>query len=204
MKILFFILFSFSSSLALASNTIELCLRDCENKIPVSVSPEAEKKLQALFENPQMDATEERRCIGKAIALIEQDIYQRITKKVPGFTLDNKLRERLSNKDQTRNTRQFLRYLLDQGYIHQHILRRTEKRSLWLGADEYTSVIQSISPHQIFAVDSTNSALGEEPIIVDINTWRKEQTLQGIQYQPKKITPKASAQKDTEIDYEFQ
>lgn len=204
MKILFFILVSFSYQLALASNTIELCLRDCENKIPVTVSPEIKTKLQKLFSNTRMDAAEERRCIGKAISLMENDIYQRISQKVPGFTLDNKLRERLSNKDQTRNTRQFLRYLLDQGYIRQHILRRTEKRSLWLGADEYTSVIQSISPHQIFAVDSTNSALGEEPIIVDINTWRKAQTLEGIQYQPKKITPKASAKKDTEIDYEFQ
>jgi len=199
--IFFLILYT---QLSIASSVIDICLRECSYKIQVELSNEATKQLKTLFFDKQLNAEKERECIGAAIALMEEDIYSRISQKIPGDDLIDKMHNQLSNQDETYNTRNFLRYLLDHQYIRQHVLRRTEKRSLWFGSTESTSVIQSISPYASFAVDSSNTGLAETPLIIDINAWRKEKTLEGIQYKFKKVIAKSNDKQPDNIEYDFE
>ncbi len=205
MKIILSIWLLLFMQASMASSAIEICLRECSNKVQVNLSHTAISQLKLIFSEKNMTAIKERQCIAQAIALMEKDIYTRVSQKIPGDDLIDKMHNQLSNLDETINTRNFLRYLLDHQYIQQHVLRRTQKRSLWLGSTESTSVIQSISPYASFAVDSSNTGLAEAPLIVEINEWRKEKTLEGIQYKFKKIVAKKSNdQKQDNIEYDFE
>jgi len=198
----FFMLFF--TSIVIASPAMTICLKDCSNKVQVKLSDKSIKQLQTLFLNKDMDAKKERQCIANAIALMEKDIYRRISQKIPGNDVIDKMQNQLNKHDKTTNTRQFLRYLLDQHYIRQHILRRTQKRTSWLGSSESTSVIQSIAPYASYAVDSNNTEPTEGPVIIDINIWRKEKTLEGIQFKLKKIVAKPATHKPQEnVEYDF-
>ena len=205
MRILFFIFFYLSSSSLLAGRQMEICLMQCENKVPVSISKQTEQQLQMLFSRANIDAPEERQCIAKAIAIMEQDVYGRISRNIPGDDLNDKLYEKLTATDNTRNTRQFLLYLLDNQYIRQHVLWRKTKRNQWFGGTEYTNVIKSIAHYTAYAVDTASTEIAEEPLITEINVWRKAKTLAGIKYKFKKIIAKSANDKtEDELEYDFE
>lgn len=155
-----------------AQPPLRLCSFECTQQQSYSLQSETWQQLQHLFEQNAADAVAERAAIGRAVALIEQDVFTQLSRNVDNKNLDDHLQAMFSNSDETRNTRNIIALLSDRHLIYRHVLRRSEQRHAVFGASRSTTVIQSIDDGRLFAVDAASTGFGHEPDIQTLEQWR--------------------------------
>lgn len=155
-----------------AQPPLRLCSFECTQQQSYSLQAETWQQLQHLFEQNAADAVAERAAIGRAVALIEQDVFTQLSRNVDNKNLDDHLQAMFSNSDETRNTRNIIALLSDRHLIYRHVLRRSEQRHAVFGASRSTTVIQSIDDGRLFAVDAASTGFGHEPDIQTLEQWR--------------------------------
>ncbi|MCW8855161.1 MAG: hypothetical protein OQK76_12480 [Gammaproteobacteria bacterium] len=164
-------------------------MSDCSKRQVMTVSDPAWDEVVTIFKNAITNEDEERNCIASALKYIERDIITQLINQ-SDHNNDEQINFNLTNKDETYNTRKAVILLLDNGFIQKHLLRNSQKRSVWLVNTESAVALQSTTTSEIYIVDPTSTPFGTKPEIALYDKWKDEKSIKRIPEEIKKILPK--------------
>jgi len=147
----------------------------CHTVETLSITRQEWKQVTAPLETPGESAEKERRAIAAAIAIMEEIVGQRtgtyrdLGKNLRGFGKPGQM----DCIDESTNTNTYL-YMLEQaGYLKWHKLHeRSTRFGIRAGMPHTTAVIEEISSHTRYAVDSWFFDNGKPPAIVELSVWK--------------------------------
>jgi hypothetical protein len=171
-----FILLSFLPLPALMASQAEFTQCSdfgCKTRIELDLSMQQWSAIHQIFAPPAATALQEKFQIRQAIALMEQ-----FTGEITGSSMDkaenypgDDLPHQQDCIDESTNTFQYLFALQKRGWLKWHKVAGKQRRIVWL-ASHWTALIEDITDHQIYAVDSWYRDNGEPPYIQKLEDWK--------------------------------
>lgn len=199
MRLFLAIIFTISLNNAFAAPQMMICSSSCDSREMIQLSENTWQKVTQIFTPLVSSEAEERKRIAKALQSIELELIERFVDKLGQEGDHERIREKFSNRDETFNTRKAIILFLDHGFIQQHLLRNSQKRSIWIGNSESAVSLQSRSTSEIYVIDPTSTAYGEEPLVALYKNWKNEKSIKRIPAELQKLL-KESATADSEED----
>jgi len=105
---------------------------------------------------------------------------------------------------ETFNTRKAMILFLDNGFIQKHLLRHSQKRTIWIGIKESAAALQSKKTAAIYIVDPTSTAFGTKPNISLYSQWKDEKSLKRIPEDINKLIPRLETTAAEPDDSDFE
>ncbi len=145
----------------------------CKTRQTVRLPEEQWQTVRALFAPEPANATQERRRIARAIALMET-LVGTITgtaADLGGNTRGAGMPGQMDCIDESTNTNTYLHLMQADGLLRFHEVRGRRMRSRWLVDAHWTAVIRDTGTGQDYAVDSWFFDNGQPPVIARLNDW---------------------------------
>jgi hypothetical protein len=173
MKYLTFLILLLTSTACLSAPQLAVCFDgNCETKINITLSDEAWSKVESIFAGKTLNNKQERECISKAFAIIEKDAFGILSKQTNNELSAEDIHGRTNSRDEATNSRNIVSLLLNNHLSKRYYLRKTEKRSSWFGFNEHAIILQARNNAKTYAIDTTVTGFGVEPIISLYNKWK--------------------------------
>ncbi len=149
----------------------------CKTRIELDLSMQQWSAIHQIFASPANTALQEKFQIRQAIALMEQ-----FTGEITGSYMDKAenysgvdLPHQQDCIDESTNTFQYLFALQKRGWLKWHKVAGKHRRIVWF-ASHWTALIEDLTDHQIYAVDSWYRDNGEPPYIQKLEDWESKKS----------------------------
>ena len=186
-----FIIFVISSTV-FAGPQMMMCMSNCDKRQIVQISDQTWTEVVTIFKKKIETDDDERNNIASALKHIEADIIAQFGSKFSQQD-DELATTDFTNKDETYNARKAIVLLLDNGFIQRHVLRNSQKRTLWLINSESAVALQSKKTSEIYIIDPTSTPFGTEPQISLYSKWKDEKSIKHLSEEIKKLLPEFEA-----------
>jgi hypothetical protein len=172
-----------SVNLLHAAEQLDICYDfGCKHKKSVELSTPAIKKLSHLFDPQPNNASDERRRIQQAIALLEE-----IVGEIAGTSQDiggnydpnREYPRQMDCIDESTNTTRYLKLLDQLNLLKWHRPKMRVYRSRFFIDGHWTAVIEERHNQKPFAVDSWYGDNGQPPEIQPLSDWLKRKRPKG-------------------------
>ena len=162
-----------SPSLAKQPEFVQCSDFGCKTRIELDLSQQQWSEIKAIFKHSAQDALTEKWQIRRAIALMEQ-----YTGEITGTSQDKgenypgqDLPHQQDCIDESTNTFQYLYALQKRNLLKWHKVAGKLRRIVWF-ASHWTALIEDLTDHQLYAVDSWYRDNGEPPYIQKLEDWK--------------------------------
>jgi hypothetical protein len=149
----------------------------CKTRIELDLSDDQWLNIKNIFDPPAKTALIEKHQIRQAIALMEQ-----YTGEMTGTSLDkgenysgSDIPHQQDCIDESTNTFQYLYALDKRQWLKWHRVAGKLRRIVWF-ASHWTAMIEDLTDHQLYAVDSWYRDNGEPPYIQKIEDWQSRKS----------------------------
>ncbi len=176
-SLILILLLSATPSLAKQPEFVQCSDFGCKTRIELDLTQQQWSEIKDIFKPSAPDAMTEKLQIRKAIALMEQ-----YTGEITGTSQDkgeNYSGQDLPHQqdciDESTNTFQYLNALEKRSLLKWHKVAGKQRRIVWF-ASHWTALIEDITDHQLYAVDSWYLDNGKPPYIQKLTDWEAKKT----------------------------
>jgi len=169
-----------------------ICMSNCDKQQMIQISDQAWNEVIAIFREKAETDQHELNNIASALVFIEKDIINQLTPKTDqnsNTESNQNIDITFTNKDETFNARKALILFLDNGFIHRHLLRNSQKRTVWLINNESAIALQSEKTGEIYIIDPTSTEFGSPPKVSPYKQWKNEKSMKRIGDEINKLLP---------------
>lgn len=157
-------------------NAFEVCLGGgCAEVKKVALTAEEWQQVASMFNNPPVNAEQERQFIAMGVARLETIVGEKIgtSNDLAGTFFKGHLSGQQDCNDESINTTTYVRLMHQAGLLQWHQIEDTRTRNFFInGWPHSTAVIRDITTDSQFAVDSWFYDNGALPVIVPYKIWK--------------------------------
>ena len=204
MRILISLLFIVFTNSAFAGPQMTICLSDCNKRKIIQISDQTWNEVITIFKKDIDSEQNERNSIALALKCVEQDIIEQFITQLGEDGDYERISEQITNKAETFNTRKAIILFIDNGFIQKHLLRQSQKRTIWIGSKESAVALQSKKTGAIYIVDPTSTTFGSEPNISLYSQWKDEKSLKRIPQAVSNLLPRLETTETDDDDSDFE
>lgn len=144
----------------------------CKQQTQVELRGAVWVQIEQLFSKKGLSSQDERTKIAKAIVLMERFVGQHTgtwRDRAENFAMGQL--GQMDCIDESTNTSAYLRLFAFRGWLQWHVVENRVMRSPFLVDVHWTAVIKDKHTQNRYAVDSWFKDNGDEPVIIELQTW---------------------------------